>query len=336
MSSFTITTPEASLNLRPSSVKKGETAKGTATYSVTNRTGETKRARVSIDPGDGAEQSWFTVRDGDERDIAPGATESFSIDLAVPPGSPNHSFEVVVVNLEDSDNDFARGSTVAFNAPALTENGPWLKWWMIAAPIALVLIVGGVIVALWPEEVTPPVEDDMVTLLDFRGSPIEKAREAIAEIGVTLIEDSLSPRAPEFDRQQFYNQIIVQQEPVPESDETLEIRVSATVKLGWEWKPKRVTVPTDLADKTYLKAAELIQAAGLTVFAVNRPPIDRPNDRNYEVVLSFLPRGEQDAGTGISLQMKWKQAPNFDFATRHQLAVENARRISIGITNPRD
>jgi len=149
MSSFTITTPETSVNLRPSSVKSGETATGTATYSVTNKTGATIRTRLRIEPGDGTNQRWFTIRDGDERDIAPGATVSFSVDLAVPGGAAHHSFRAVAVNLTDPDNDFETGSTIAFDAPELVTNGPPPPpppWRKIAVAIAVLLVVGGGVV----------------------------------------------------------------------------------------------------------------------------------------------------------------------------------------------
>jgi hypothetical protein len=147
MSSFTITTPEATVNLRPSSVRQGEMAKGTATYSVTNRTGATVRTGLRVRTGSGTEPGWFTVRDGEERDIAPGATTSFSVDLAVPGGSAKHSFNVVVVKLSDPDNDFEQGSTVAFDAPALILGGRENKfpYWIVAVAAGLLLLVGGAI-----------------------------------------------------------------------------------------------------------------------------------------------------------------------------------------------
>jgi len=147
MSSFTITTPEAKVKLNPSSVRHGETSKGTATYSVTNRTGATVRAALRVKPGSQTEQAWFTVRDGEDRDIAPGATASFSIDLAVPGGSGNRSFNAVVVNLADPDNDFEQGSIIAFDAPALIPVGPGRKfpYWIAAVAAGLVLLVGGAI-----------------------------------------------------------------------------------------------------------------------------------------------------------------------------------------------
>lgn len=300
MSSFTITTPEASVNLRPSSVKRGETADGTATYSVTNRTGATIRARLRVEPGGGAEQSWFTVRDGDECDIAPGATVSISIDLAVPGGSESHSFNVVVVNLADPDNDFESGSTIAFDAPATEQPNGGVKWWYIAAPITLLLVVGGVIGAffLWFVE-------ESVTLADFRGGPLEEAQEALAAQGIQRVEEALDRGAPEFAWQKFYDQIVIKQ--TPESDGTLEIPLSTQVKLGWRWIPKKVTVPTNLVNFSFKTALKAIEKAGLRFSGSTGPTGARPSNRHLAAVKSVSPTGQQDAETGISFEMKWRQ-----------------------------
>jgi len=323
MSSFNITTPETSVNLRPSSVKRGETAKGTATYSLTNRTGATVRAGLRIKPGDGAEQSWFTVRDGDERDIAPGATESLSIDLAVPGGAANHSFHVVVVNLADPDNDYESGSAIAFDAPAVEANGGGVKWWMIAGPIALVLVVGGAIAWFLINGDEPA----RVTLADFRGSPLEKAQQALAEQGVTMVERALSPGAPEFDRQRFYDRIIVEQ--TPESDGSLEIPQSTPVELGWAWTPMKVTVPTNLVNSAFGPAVAAVEGAGLRYSGHTGPPGNQPSDRHYAAVASASPTGEQEAGTGITFTMKWQESRRFEDVVIWQREFElNRDRLS--------
>jgi hypothetical protein len=301
MSSFNITTPEASVNLRPSSVKRGVTAKGTATYSVTNRTGATVQTGLRIKPGEGTEESWFRVRDGDERDIAPGATESFSIDLAVPGGSAKHSFQVVAVNLADPDNDYEPGSAVAFDAPAVEPNGNGLKWWMIAAPVALLLVVGGVIAFF----VFNGQDAPLVTLADFRNTAtLEEAQKTLAEQGIATVETPLSEGAPEFDRQKFYDRMVVQQ--TPESDGTLEIPQSTTVELGWQWTPRKVTVP-DVVNSAFGPAVTAIENAGLRYSGHTGPPGNQPSNLHYAAVAAVSPGGQQDAGTGITFTMTWRE-----------------------------
>jgi hypothetical protein len=319
MSSFTITTPEASVNLRPSSVKPGETAKGTVTYGVTNKTGATIRTGLRIKPGEGTKEAWFTVRGGDERDIAPGATESFAVDLSVPGssagsndsggsahsggnGGKKYSFGAVAVNLRNPDNDFESGSAIAFDAPTLvqTDNGR-IKWWMIAAPVALVLIVGGALWALWPKQEPEP---STVTLANFEGSLLSDARNALRGQGYTVEETALSAVGPEFDRQQFYDQIVAEQ--TPESDGTTPIPKPEKIQLGWQWKPKKVAVP-NVVDSSFSAAVTAIEKAGLRYVGAIGPSGNPPSDRYYAAVASISPTGQQDAGTGITFTMKWKE-----------------------------
>jgi hypothetical protein len=331
MSSFTITTPEAAVNLRPSSVKRGETAKGTVTYGVTNKTGATIRTGLRIQPGEGAQEAWFTVRGGDERDIAPGATESFAVDLSVPAdsgatgrsssggdarsdsgrnghgradgpeagGAMKYSFSAVAVNLRDPDNDFESGSAIAFGAPALVQNGGTpIKWWMIAAPIALLLVVGGALWALWPHE------PERVTLGNFEGRSLADARSALRDQGYSVEETALSVGGPDFDRQQFYDQIVIEQ--TPESDGTTPIQRPDKVQLGWQWKPKKVNVP-NVVDRSFSAAVSAVENAGLRYVGAIGPSGNPPSDRFYAAVASVSPTGQQDAGTGITFTMKWKE-----------------------------
>lgn len=146
MSSYSITTPQTTLVLRPSTVRNGETATGSATYSVTNKTGATMHTRLRIAPAEGADAAWFKVRDGDERYIAPGATESFSVELAVPGGKGSQSFSAVAVNLADPDNDHEEGPVIAFDAPALkADSDGKFPWWIVAVAGGLILLVGGAV-----------------------------------------------------------------------------------------------------------------------------------------------------------------------------------------------
>lgn len=324
MSSFNITTPEASLLLRPSSVKPGVTATGTATYSVTNRTGATIRTRASVKPGDGAEEGWFSVRGGDERDIGPGATESFEIDLSVPGGTGNYSFHVVAVNTGDPDNDYAEGSAVAFDAPAKEAGGGGLKWWMIAAPIALVAVVGLVIAIA-----SGAFKKEMVTIADFRGSPIEKAEDMLREQGVQWNMTVPTERIPEVERQQFYNRLIVDQTPAPgpESDGTIEIPKSTTVELSWQWSPKKLTVPTNLVNMGFANAVTAVTNAGFRHGDDNGPPGSPPTDLSYSAVGSVSPRGQQDAGTPINFTLVWREAPDRQDWLRHMDAAEVLRGV---------
>jgi hypothetical protein len=307
VSRFTITTPQSTISLRPTAVKRGEKANGTATYSVTNKSGNTIRTALRVRPDDGTDASWFSVRDGDEKDIAPGATESFSVDLAVPGGTGKHSFSAVAINVADPDNDYEAGSTVAFDAPALEPGGGGVKWWMIAAPVAVLLVVGGVIgYFLWPEPAP-----ETVTLANYETWEIGKAEAAARAQGFEVSVEKLSATDPTVDRERFWERRVSRQ--TPKSDGTLAVPLSETVTLGWEWQPVTVTVP-EVVDKAFGPAVSAIENAGLRYVNYFAPPGNQPSNRHVAVVGAVDPTGPQPAETGVTFTMKWKELPRLQHA----------------------
>lgn len=377
MSSFTITTPETNIHLRPSSVKKGATATGNVTYSVTNTSGGTRRTRLRIDAGDDVHPDWVSVRDGDERDIPPGATETFSVDINAPGSEApqNLSFTGVAVNLEDPDNDFERGSAVGFAMPAITVVKP-IAWWKIAVPIAVVLLLaGGLTTFLLTRDKGEPFElasvvnepleiarasleeqalkvseefvgeteeqdpeegwvkivkeqdpaageevkknkkitlgwdwvSNAVAVADWSAKPLDQAVTALETAGFTVTEVSGALVSPEISQEQFYTRVVASQKP--ESDGTLELPTSTPIELTWKWQPKKVTVPTNLVGKRADIASQQLDAAGLRVIGIVPPPGNPPNPANEHAprVASLSRSGQVDAGTGVTLTMKWSK-----------------------------
>lgn len=309
MSSFTITTPGAEVALSPSTVKRKETAKGTVTYAVTNISGTTIRTALRVKPGSGADSGWFKVRGGEERDIGPGATEHFSVDLAVPgervaPDVPNeqrpkHSFHAIAVNLKDSDNDTEAGSAVAFRAPHLDESGGGVKWWMIAAPAALVILVVAAVFAI-----PRMFGDDNVVLADWTGEPVEDARAALDAQGLTVEELHPSGLQPALQAAPFYRRVVQSQNPP--SDGTVTAERGSRVTLTWEWTPLKVTVP-DLDGRSLDNAIQALEETGLRFITAQGPPQPQP-ENHIAVVSSWSPRGEVDAGSGVTVTLAWQES----------------------------
>jgi hypothetical protein len=312
MSSFTITTPSATVNLSPSSVKGRETAKGTVTYSVTNKTGATVRTALRVKPSSGAEPSWFTVRGGEERDVGPGKTEDFAIELSVPGTAakpeipaeqrPQLSFHAAAVNLKNPDNDAESGSAVAFQAPVLTASDFKLKWWMIAAPVALILVVVGAFFGL--QELFK--DRGEVELADWTTKTVEEARSALEDQGLQVSERNPSQLEPAVGVAKFYQRTVQSQDPAAG-----KVAPASAVELVWEWTPLVVAVP-DLSGQTLQNAIPLVENNGLRFVAAQDPPQPQPPN-NYPVVSSWSPTGSVAAGTGITLTMRWQASrPGLD------------------------
>jgi hypothetical protein len=141
--SFAITTSEPSLQLSPA-------GRGELTFTVSNTLGQPVRVRTVIEPEGQAPRDWFTLMGDAERDLAPDGTQSYSVKLAVPPGTPEgqHAFHLLVANVANPDEQFAIGPSVAFQVqrPVPVAKKPF-PWWIVAVAAGVLLITGGAITA---------------------------------------------------------------------------------------------------------------------------------------------------------------------------------------------
>jgi hypothetical protein len=140
--SFAITTSEPSLQLSPA-------GRGELTFTVSNTLGQPVRVRTVIEPEGQAPRDWFTLMGDTERDLAPDGTQSYSVKLAVPPGTPEgqHAFHLLVANVANPDEQFAIGPSVAFQVqrPAPMAKKPF-PWWIVAVAAGVLLISAGAII----------------------------------------------------------------------------------------------------------------------------------------------------------------------------------------------
>ncbi|MCY1022695.1 NEW3 domain-containing protein [Pyxidicoccus sp. MSG2] len=88
---FAITAPSPTLSL-------GADGRGEVAFTVTNVTGLAMRAVARFLPEPPLKPEWLSVRGADHRDMPPGATDDFTVDLQVPPGAPPgpYTFRMVV------------------------------------------------------------------------------------------------------------------------------------------------------------------------------------------------------------------------------------------------
>jgi len=158
---FDITTPTNSVRLRADLA-------GEAVFTVFNRSGRPLRARprlgaISLQKaGEGGQptpdlvdkaRAWVQINDADERDMSIADTEEYVIPIVVPkahglvPGSYQCQFRLDMVGVENPDEDYAEGPTVAFEVVVSEPVIPWWKryWWALAAGGAL-LVIGVVLV----------------------------------------------------------------------------------------------------------------------------------------------------------------------------------------------
>jgi Abnormal spindle-like microcephaly-assoc'd, ASPM-SPD-2-Hydin len=173
---FSITTASGTIELDAN-------RKGSASFSVTNVSGQALRARADVvaeavaaeslvaEPaGAGVRESaprppaapppaagWFVIAGEAERSFPTGGTEVYRVDVTVPAGAappPDaapyaYRFRLDVLGTDNPDEDQAQGQWVQFTVspqPVPPRRIPWL-WILVAAAVALVVVVA-VIVAV--------------------------------------------------------------------------------------------------------------------------------------------------------------------------------------------
>jgi hypothetical protein len=122
--------------------------KGLASFTVSNTSDQPVRGRGQVVAVAPADASWFTVVGNASRPVAPGATEQYPVQLAVPPTAApgSYSFRLDAVNEADPDEDTTAGPTVSFEVPAAAAAAKKFPWWIVAVVAAV--LIGAVVVVL--------------------------------------------------------------------------------------------------------------------------------------------------------------------------------------------
>jgi hypothetical protein len=144
-SAFAITTTANSITL--------DSRRGESQFTVSNATGRPLRARARVTPEGGAAAAWFTIAGEVERDFPVDGTQQYVVQIAVPGDVPpgRHSFRLDVVGVQNPDEEFAQGPSVAFVVAGAPSAPPLLKTrkgYLATLLGALVGILAGVTLGL--------------------------------------------------------------------------------------------------------------------------------------------------------------------------------------------
>lgn len=116
-------------------------------FTVANASGRALRGRATVIPQDPTQKGWLTLAGEPERDLPPAGVQQFTVQVAVPPGAKegNYTFRLDAFSVQNPDEDYTQGATVAF-AVAKHEERKHFPWWIVAVA-AGVVVIGGVV--LW-------------------------------------------------------------------------------------------------------------------------------------------------------------------------------------------
>jgi len=128
--------------------------KGSAVFSVTNKSVEGLTARLSVQiQGDGKPE-WYQVQGESERPVAAGETQTVTVVAKVPGATPagQHRIKLRAINVNDPDNDSTESSAAAVTIPAAAAPKPAgakpFPWWILAVVGGGLVLVIGVIIAI--------------------------------------------------------------------------------------------------------------------------------------------------------------------------------------------
>jgi len=256
---FNITAPSSTIPLDAHG--RGEIA-----FTVANASGRPLRGRAVVMPQDPSQKAWLTLAGNAERDFPSGGVEQFSVQVAPPAGSKpgDYSFRLDAFSVQNPDEDYAQGATVAFTVPETKKPKPF-PWWIVAVAAAVLIIAGVTTWLLLKGRVTVP---------SVTGKTLIDANTALAAVNLKVGNvTNVVSAATNVDK------ILTQS---PAAGQTARGGSGVDVQVG----VAIVTIPA-LVGKTYADAVNALHAAALD--AGNVTNVNQPGVTTATQVLSSKP-----------------------------------------------
>lgn len=160
--------------------------KGSAVFSLTNKTEEGLTARLSVQVQGDGKREWYQIQGEAERPVAAGETQTVTVVAKVPGASSagQHRIKLRAINVNDPDNDSTDSSAAAVTIPAAAAAKPPSKpfpWWILAVVGGVLVLVIGVIIAIVVMSGGPKVPSVV-------GQPYATAVKALDKAGYTVVK----------------------------------------------------------------------------------------------------------------------------------------------------
>ncbi len=149
-------------------LKDGEGAAGFTVRYVGRRPVEARVRAVAVE---GAEDAWLEVEAPGTRNMEPNQTDTFTVNLKVPPGTPtgHYGLRLDAMSVDNTDEEYDQGPTVSFEVsqrppPPPQSAFPW--WIVIVAALVLTVVIGGLV--WWLNRDEPDSQLPAQGVIDFR------------------------------------------------------------------------------------------------------------------------------------------------------------------------
>jgi N-acetylneuraminic acid mutarotase len=118
---------------------------GQTSFTVSNTTPHTIRGRARIVAQQTTGASWLMLLGEIERDFPGSGSQQYVVQITVPPGASagDYTFRLDVVDLANPDDNFSEGPTVKCVVPAPVPVKKPFPWWIVAAVVGVLILLGG-------------------------------------------------------------------------------------------------------------------------------------------------------------------------------------------------
>ncbi|GHO79836.1 hypothetical protein KSD_76070 [Ktedonobacter sp. SOSP1-85] len=184
-SSFAITAATSSVPLDSS--RQVQTS-----FTVSNTTTRVISGRARVVALSSAASSWLTLLGESEREFASTGSQQYTVQITVPPGAPtgDYTFRLDMVDLANPDDDTSEGPTVKFTVPAAAPVKKPFPWWIVAAALGALILLGGAAYGLSqitrkapaPIAMQPTVTPTVVAGQWKGAAPMPTAREGLVVV----------------------------------------------------------------------------------------------------------------------------------------------------------
>lgn len=178
---------------------------GSAVFTVKNTSTAPYAGQLSVQVAGASKKEWFDVEGDDERNFAPGESQTATIKISVPSdvAAGDYPFRLRVAAVNDPDNDHAEGpmTTAKVSGPIVDGGGIPIWVWIVGGLILLAAVVGGVWYLLHDgDEVVDEQKNEVVSregeVPNFVGSTLADAKSASQGYELDEVAGAVSGQPP--------------------------------------------------------------------------------------------------------------------------------------------
>jgi len=167
----------ASETVRLDSKGQGELA-----FTASNVSGRPLRGRAKLAPPDPASKAWLSLSGEPEQDFPVDGTKQFTVKITVPPGTKagKYNFRLDVVSVQNPDEDFTQGPTVAIPVAPSPVQRKKFPYWIIAVAAVVLIVLGGTLwYVLSPKKVNVP---------DLTRKSLDEAKQELSQVKLKEVD----------------------------------------------------------------------------------------------------------------------------------------------------